>query len=89
MTERIYTFKVKTLEAGQRRKYGDSYYHYEVEDLGDREFHETVIKNFCAKFLEPAKDKGQKREWHESYITEFRKIGDRRYSYKVTSPSTH
>lgn len=89
MQEREYHFKVKTIEAGQRRKYGDSYYHFEVEDLSESGLHEAIVKNFCMSFLQPAKSREAKREWHESYVTEFKKVGDRKYSYKVTQPSTH
>lgn len=42
-----YVFKVITFEAGQRKPYGDSFYHYEV--TSDRPSDE--VKNFCMNVL--------------------------------------
>ncbi len=96
-----YNFKVETKEAGQRNKYGDSYYHYIVENASEVDFSEFIVKQFCTQFLKPAKY--SYKEWREtmqkepnnfglnfaSHYTEFKKIGDRKYVYKVTQPSTH
>ena len=50
-----YNFRVETVEAGQRKSYGDSYYSYIVEDLTDIGLQEYQMKQFCTGFLKPAK----------------------------------
>jgi hypothetical protein len=42
-----YVFKVINFEAGQRKPYGDSFYHYEV--TSNRPYDE--VKNFCMNVL--------------------------------------
>jgi|GEM_PF-4257026 hypothetical protein len=94
-----YHFKVETKEAGQRRPYGDSYYHYIVKNESKTQYHESIIKNFCVGFLKPAISEKLRRERMEkegfgsatfaSYWTVFRQIDDRTFEYKVTQPSTH
>ncbi|WP_372776476.1 hypothetical protein [Mangrovibacterium sp.] len=94
-----YQFKVETKEAGQRRAYGDSYYHYIVTDNSPKKHHESVVQNFCTGFVKPAISEKMRKERMEkegfgaatfaSYWTTFRKIGDNTFEYKVTQPSTH
>ena len=95
-----YHFKVESVEAGQRRKYGDSYYHFIIENASEIDYSEHVIKEFCTKFLKPAKFSGKERREalaksddfglnFASYYTEFEKVADRKYVYKVVMPSTH
>ncbi len=94
-----YIFNVETKEAGQRKSYGNSYYHYIVEDKTERGLQEREVKQFCTGFLKPAKyshaewlqaqKEGGGAEVHFSnYYTEFKKISDRKYSYKVVSSYT-
>ncbi|MDZ7658054.1 hypothetical protein [Fodinibius sp.] len=97
-----YHFDVETKESGQRRKYGDSYYHYIIEDKTERGVPEHIVKQFCTGFVEPARysQEQRKEKLNEqepgkidaidfaSYYTKFEKIGDRKYEYKVVSPST-
>jgi hypothetical protein len=96
-----YHFKVETKEAGQRRRYGDSYYHYVVEVVSQPDYsEEQAVRQFCTGFLEPARYSEDKikelmKKEHDfglnfaPYYTEFKKTGDNTYSYKVTRPSTH
>ena len=89
-----YNFKVECLEAGQRRPYGDSYFHYVVESDNS----EFVVKQFCTKVLQYAPISKDEVKAHiekegfagnfTSYVTLFEKQGNK-YHYKVTSPSTH
>ena len=94
-----YRFNVETKECGQRKSYGDSYYSYIVEDLTEIGLPEYQMKQFCTGFLKPAKyshaewlqaqKEGGGAEVHFSnYYTEFKKISDRKYSYKVVSSYT-
>ena len=90
-----YNFKVECEECGQRRAYGDSYYHYIVES----ERNEYEVEKFCRNVLKyaPIKESEVKEHIEEigfdghftSYVTLFKKIGDNKYEYKVTQPSTH
>ena len=94
-----YNFNVETKEAGQRKPYGDSYYHYIVEDKTERGLQEWDMKQFCTGYLKPAKyshsewlqakKNGGGMDVHFSnYYTEFKKVSDRKYSYKVVSSYT-
>ena len=88
--KRNYHFEVETIESGQRRKYGDSYYHYIVENISEIAFNKSVIELFCRGFLKPAvKSKDDQKCWSNTYMTEFRKVDDRKFVYKCVSPSTH
>ena len=98
--EMEYNFKVETIEAGQRAKYGDSYYHFVVENLSKTNFADHIVKQFCTKFLRPTKFNESERRvaLQESkdfglnfaaYYTKFEKIADRKFIYKVVEPSTH
>lgn len=96
-----YNFKIETIEAGQRKKYGDSYYHFIIENASEIDYSEHVVKEFCTKFLKPSifseserREALNKKDAHfglnfASYYTQFQKIADRKYVYKVVSPSTH
>ncbi len=96
-----YNFEVKVIESGQRKKYGDSYFHFEIENLSEIDFHESVVQNFCTGFLRPAKFSQEKRREHLSkpgadfglhfapYWTEFKKVDERKFVYKIVEPSTH
>ena len=89
-----YNFKVECIEAGQRRPYGDIYYHYVIESNNV----ESVVEQFCTRVLayapitkEEVKAHVQKKGFAGNftpYVTLFEKQGNK-YHYKVTSPSTH
>lgn len=89
-----YNFKVETVEAGQRRPYGDSYFYYIVESDNV----EFVVRQFCTKVLKHAPITQDEVKAHVEkegfggnftpYVTLFEKRGGK-YHYKVTSPSTH
>lgn len=95
-----YNFKIETVEAGQRNKYGDSCYHFVITNASKIDYSEHVVKEFCTKFLKPAKFSEEERRKalkesgdfglnFASYYTQFEKTGDRMYVYKVVMPSTH
>lgn len=101
MRTQDYNFKVTAIESGQRNRYGDSYFHFKIENWSEIDYHENVIKNFCTKFLRPASM--SEAEWKQRkkdnpddfglnfapHYTSFKKIDDRTFEYKVTEPSTH
>jgi len=96
-----YTFKVETIEASQRRKYGDSYFHYIVESKNDL----RTIESFCKKVLKQSipeeqyweEDKGFCSAHFRSYCTVYSVLHKAKFlsgelnriEYKVVSPSTH
>ncbi len=94
-----YHFKVETIESGQRRPYGDGYFHFIVEDLIERKYGDHVVTEFCTKFVRSAisKEFRKKRmdeegfgKWtFSSYYTMLEKRDDGKWEYKVTEPSTH
>lgn len=100
-TIRNYNFKVTTIESGQRAKYGDSYFHFEIENISDIDYAEHVVQNFCTGFLRPARFNQEKRREHLSkpdvdfglhfapYWTEFKKVDERKFVYKMVEPSTN
>ena len=53
-----YVFEVETKEAGQRRRYGDSYYHYIVKSKLSLQ----SVKRFCTEILRPAMPAKQYKE---------------------------
>ena len=79
-----YNFKVKTIEAGQRNSYGDSFYHYEVES--DRP--EWEIKMFCTRFLKTSYPKKEMPNPFSGELLEFTKISDGKYKYRVRTEFT-
>lgn len=97
-----YHFDVETRESGQRRKYGDSYYHYIITDKSEKGKPEHIVKQFCTGFVKCVRYSQEERKkkldevesgtldaiHFASYYTKFEKIGDRKYEYKVVSPST-
>lgn len=98
---REYNFKVTTIEAGQRAKYGDSYFHFEIENLSEIDYNVRVLMEFCTRFLRPAnfnhqqiKDELAKPNasfglHFAPYWTHFEKVEDRKFVYKMVEPSTH
>lgn len=99
MSKRIFHFEVETIESGQRRAYGDSYYHFIIENKSPVDFNEHVILQFCIGSLQLAIPEKRRREMidngggadahFKSYYTHFEKTGDRKFVYKAVSPSTH
>lgn len=97
MSKIEYKYIVETKESAQRRKYGDSYFHYEVESNSN--IHN--VKQFCKTVLHPAISLPQYNEEKDfafdnqfrSYFTEFEEIdndsGLNKVVYKVVQPSTH
>ena len=93
-----YKFEVKQFESGQRRKYGDSYYTYEV--TSDRPEYE--VKKFCMCVLKQSYLKGDMVDPFCGELLEFTNITNNNegksilnnrvedtYSYKVRYLSTH
>ena len=89
-----YTFNVTTLQAGQLRKYGDSFYTYEVSSS----LNEHTVKNFCMNVLQHAFEKEDMPNAFAGEVLEFKKLTennkgkkwnepmvDEIYSYKVRS----
>jgi hypothetical protein len=101
MDKTTVSFTIETKEAGQRRRYGDSFYHYIVESEQSLQ----TIEAYCKKVLKPSIPHEQyKKEQNESfdnnfrnYYTEYKVLnevgfledGFNKVSYKVVSPSTH
>ncbi len=96
-----YNFKVTAIECGQRAKYGDSYFHFEIENISDIDYAEHVVRGFCTGFIRPARFSEEKRRELLSkpdadfglhfapYWTEFKKVDERKFVYKMVEPSTH
>jgi len=98
---RDFNFRVTTIESGQRAKYGDSYFHFEIENLSEINYVEHVVRDFCTRFLRPARFSQEKRKEEMAkpdadfglhfapYWTEFKKVDERKFVYKMIEPSTH
>ena len=93
-----YNFDVIQIEGGQRARYGDSYYHYEIVDNSPIKHSEHVIKEFCTRFVLSAKteDKykadikdGDFGQNFATYWTDFKKMDNGHYLYLAVMPSTH
>lgn len=87
-----FTFEVETIEAGQRRSYGDSHYHYRVTS----KLSEDMVKRFCTKVLRPSYTKAEMPSPFSGELIKFEKITDNNkgdflgnkaetYEYKSTS----
>lgn len=94
---KTYKFDVKTIEAGQRQSYGDSFYAYEVSSIEQ----EWDVKNFCMKVLKPSYEKKDMPNPFAGQLLEFKKITNNNegksfldarevetYSYKVRTEYT-
>jgi len=97
MNKSTFEVKLECVEAGQRRKYGDSHYHYRAtgtQTQGTREFDVPAEK--LAEMLEaeyymgplPKHQRSDAREWHESYW-EMKTERPGYVEYKWVKPSTH
>jgi hypothetical protein len=72
MKEFEYLFKVKTLEAGQRGRYQDSYYSYEVTSNCT----EYKVKQFCMNVLQKSYEKKDMPNPFAGELLEFKKLTD-------------
>jgi len=90
-----FTFEVETIEAGQRRAYGDSYYDYNVTS----KLSEDMVKRFCTKVLRPSYPRSEMPDPFAGQLIKFEKITDNNkgdflsskpetYKYKCTSMYT-
>ncbi len=67
-----YLFKIKTLEAGQRGPYQDSFYTYEVTSIES----EHDIKQFCMNVLKPSYFKKDMPNPFAGELLEFTQLTD-------------
>lgn len=94
---KTYQFNVETIEAGQRKSYGDSYYTYKITSSEN----EMFVKNFCTKVLKPSYEKKDMPDPFVGELLEFKKITNNNegksffdakesetYSYKVRTEYT-
>ena len=81
--KKIYKFEVECVGCGQRKAYGDSYYHYIVKNLCDIDYADSVIKNFCTGFLRKAYEPEHMPSPFHGKITSFKKLSDRTWEYKT------
>jgi len=92
-----YKFNVETIEAGQRKSYGDSYYTYKVISTEN----EWDVKNFCMSVLKKSYEKKDMPDPFSGELLEFNKITNNNegksfldsreeetYSYKVRTMYT-
>ena len=97
------TFEVETIESGQRRRYGDSYFHYKVTSTQDAD----TVKRYCTKVLRPSisyeqyqkdqKENATMDNHFRNYHTILKVLHSSSFmddkpsvvEYKVVSPSTH
>jgi hypothetical protein len=65
-----YNYTVETKEAGQRRPYGDGYYHYIITDNNHNpnavnyqiDIELRMVKRFCTEFLDKAIPESDRKE---------------------------
>ncbi len=81
-TKRNISFDVETLEAGQRGKYQDSYYHYRVTTAQE----EHVTKAFCMNVLERSYAKADMPNWASGELLEFKRVTDNNKDRPWTEP---
>jgi hypothetical protein len=67
---KTYQFNVETIEAGQRKSYGDSFYSYKVTSTEN----EWDVKNFCTKVLKSSCEKKDMPDPFAGELLEFKKI---------------
>ena len=92
-----YNFSVESLESGQRKAYGDSYYSYKVTSNRN----ESDIKAFCTKVLRPSYPKSEMPDPFAGELLEFKRLTDNNkdrtiyderkdetYSYKLRTEYT-
>lgn len=67
----IYTFEVKSLWEGQRRRYGDSFYEYQVTSS----LPEDTVKKFCMNVLRKSYERKDMPSPFSGELEEFTKLG--------------
>ena len=90
----IVKFEVETKEAGQRRAYGDSFYHYLVKSAQA----EHTVQAYCTKVLRPSYPKDKMPNPFAGQMLMFKKItnnnqnftdgNEETYEYKVKKEYT-
>lgn len=89
-------FDVTCTQAGQRRRYGDSYYEYTVKS----EKPESEVKQYCTETIHKcdlttseylANERAGVKDFGDHFRKnyKFKKVKEGEYFYQVTSPSTH
>lgn len=79
--------EVKVLHAGQKKKYGDSYYEYKVTS----NYSENIVRDFCTKVLRPSVPKSEMETPFDSELVAFYEVSSeisdeghyRTYIYKT------
>ncbi len=84
---RLIIFQIKTIEAGQRDRFGPKYYSYEITSY----FPEKDVKKICTTRLKPSSSKDQMPNAFSGELIEFKNLTGfyghnglpDKYSYKV------
>ena len=87
-----YSFQVETIEAGQRKSYGDSFYAYKVTSSQPK----YVVEAFCTNVLKRSYKKEDMPSPFDGELLEFKTLNDLAgsskgivtYSYKVRTEYT-
>ena len=82
--EKEFKFIVKTIEAGQRGSYQDSFYHYEVTS----EQPEFMVKRFCMKVIKNSYEKKDMPDPFAGELLEFSKITDNKHPDNIVEAET-
>jgi hypothetical protein len=72
-----YSFKVETIEAGQRKSYGDSFYTYKVTSKGSVQ----NIRDFCMGVLKKCCEKKDMITPFDGELLEFKTLSDVKSDY--------
>lgn len=88
MNKQTVVFEIETIEAGQRRKYGDSYFHFIVTNKSDINYADFLMKSFCMSFVRKSFLPDEMPNMFSPKCTLFDKKADRTFVYKVEEAST-
>lgn len=77
-----YNFEVKSLEAGQRGKYQDSFYSYEVTSTRS----EQEVRRFCMKVLRRSHEPKHMPNAFAGKLLEFKKLTDNNKGKSMLAP---
>ncbi len=82
-----YKFTVEIIQAGQKHKYGDSYFEYIITNECKFD-NDSIVERFCKGVLCPPV-RFKDSPCHFDSTETFKKIADRKYRYYQVLPSTH
>lgn len=80
-----FDFSYETLQAGQARRYADSWYKYKITDLADTPRDRAAVLEFCRTWIKASYDRADMPNPFAPELVECNRIADNEWIYSVRS----